>query len=502
MEQIFSKKIRAAARSEAADHKKMRMIILILNIAGSLFALNNYSVRHRYDYWFGYVQDEIQEAKFNGVFGLILLYTAVLLGMFAALGVFNDMTSKQRADIQMSLPMSAKERFCSKILALFNIHILPLLGSALFLIVAGGLKTDRFADTWYLVQHFSVMLAIALFLDAAAIFCISCVGSKAESVYTTGIIAACLTFTPMLFFMLNISEFSGVSYREEETMSIFTRLGASVFMWIPEFEAFDEKIPAAYIVPNILFSCLIILAAFFIYRKRDARTVGKPVVFPLFMEGFLFISLFSLFTIFFFTNIWGIGIVLTGIIYLVIRIVAARAKINIKAIGLWCGKYVVSMFVFLIITAASYFTGGFGYYKLTPRIPDDISNGSLSVRYYADYSGYYYHDDPDDESLISLRSEDISDPKMIYEDIIKTVIKYNDLSDRTLSGFFNYPSRYYYKSSSARIYLRLNGNSKRTQSIDYSLHFDIPRERYKELKEELGPYISKSRYFDEYSYDD
>ena len=91
---------------------------------------------------------------------------------------------------------------------------------------------------------------------------------------------------------------------------------------------------------------------------------------------------------------------------------------------------------------------------------------------------------------------------MIYEDIIKTVIKYNDLSDRTLSGFFNYPSRYHYKSSSARIYLRLNGNSKRTQSIDYSLHFDIPRERYKELKEELGPYISKSRYFDEYSYDD
>ena len=77
------------------------------------------------------------------------------------------------------------------------------------------------------------------------------------------------------------------------------------------------------------------------------------MVYDLFMELFMFTGLFTLFTMFSYISSWGIGLTIALIIYLVIRIVAARAKITPKLFVVWLLKFGASFAVFVAIMAAS-----------------------------------------------------------------------------------------------------------------------------------------------------
>ena len=140
MAQTYLKKIELASRAECRNRKKIRLILLILTIVGALFEIKDYKVKNMTDNAYGDGIDLQRYATFEGIFGAFLMLLAACFGLFAVHGVFSDLTSKQNADIQLSLPMNAKERYLSKLLAVFKLHILPILTASIAVILIGSAK--------------------------------------------------------------------------------------------------------------------------------------------------------------------------------------------------------------------------------------------------------------------------------------------------------------------------------------------------------------------------
>lgn len=505
MEQTFLKKINKASSAEASNHKKIRLILLILTIAGTLFSLTEYSCERYYAESIG---EQVTEISFSSYFGIVLVFIAAYFGMFAVFGIFKDMVNKQTADVQMSLPMSAKERYCSKLLALAKLHLLPLLCSGIVLIVVGGVIAG-YSGTLDLIRFYMVIFAQAFFTDATAIFCMCCCGALAEGVYTSLITMVCLSSTPIGVFITTMVTYSGLESYAENSMDIFSLVGVISMKWLPGFDDYGLTPEGwAYLAANILISCLLIAVTFMIYRRRDARSVGKPFVYEIFMEIFMFIGLFTLYMVFFAADIVFAGIVTTFIVYFVIRIVAARAKISFKVFLVWAGKFTASIAAFYVIALIAYFTGGFGFYKYFPDMSDiERAEIYISADYYEDkqdphYSGAQYSV-MREEHWFTAETDNKFDTQKNANYCHEIVKKYNDISDRSLSDFFNnmsyrsLHSRYW----ETRIEITIYGIKERTDSSGeaceqsyevYNMYMYIPdgKDNYDEAVEYIRQYFN------------
>ena len=508
MAQKYLEKINKASTAEYRNRRKIRLMILIITVAAALFEVTDFSVRSYKEY---NSSNNLLFPHYEGFFGLFLMFVAASFGAFAVYGVFSDLTNKQTADVQLSLPMSAKDRYYSKLLAVAKLHILPLLGAGIFVTIAGAIKGHVIMGQCisYLLQLHCVILAEALFVDAICIFCMSCCGAKAEGVYTSIITGLCASMTPFLVFNFTIERFSGVNLGGDESGKYFASFGALVGMCISDTGVFDttaERITVLII--NILLSCLLIFVTFFIYRKRDGRHVGKPMVYDLFMELFMFTGLFTLFTMFSYISSWGIGLTIALIIYLVIRIVAARAKITPKLFVVWLLKFGASFAVFVAIMAAGYFTGGFGHYKLrNDKIKYDTSRMQIHATLDDGYSvenrlfekSYYIDEntDPDGRSAGNISRAE-ADEKL--HQINAFLDKYYTLENRNFDDFMDMMFRqniFYYdddddstSEGSVNVYISVSDvndlkySYSDVRSNNFEVSFDIPAEKYEDFLKE------------------
>lgn len=505
MEQTFLKKINKASSAEASNHKKIRLILLILTIAGTLFALTEYRCDRYYDDSIG---KQMTDISFNSYFGIVLVFIAAYFGMFAVFGIFKDMVNKQTADVQMSLPMSAKERYCSKLLALAKLHLLPLLGSGVVMIVIGG-AIAGYSGTVNLLRLYMVMFAQAFFTDAVAIFCMCCCGALAEGVYTSLITMVCLSSTPIGVFVTTMVAYSGLESYAENSTDVFSLVGVISMKWLPGFDDYGLTSKGwAYLAANILISCLLIAVTFLIYRRRDARSVGKPFVYEIFMEIFMFIGLFTLYMVFFAADIVFAGIVTTFIVYFVIRIVAARAKISVKVFMVWAGKFAASIAAFYVIALIAYFTGGFGFYKYFPDISDiERAQIYVSAHYYENYQDPYYSDAHysrlKEEHWFTAETDSKFDTQKNANYCREIVKKYNDISDRSLSDFFDNMSyrSLYSRYWATRIEVTIYEIKERTDNSGeaweqnyevYNMYMYIPegKDKYDEAVEYIRQYFN------------
>ncbi|MBQ9542483.1 hypothetical protein [Ruminococcus sp.] len=454
MVQTYLKKIELASRAECRNRKKIRLILLILTIVGALFEISEYKVSFTTERTsFGgmeHVDAGFKYALFDGgFFGAFLMFSAAFLGLFAVHGVFSDLTSKQTADIQLSLPMNAKERYLSKLLAVFKLHILPILAAGIAVILIGSAKESGFDVMGYIVRFQLVTLAIALFVDSVSIFCMSCCGAKAEGIYTSIIMGGCISLLPMAFFREAIIEFSGVDNTFSFYMNPFFVFGGMILIALEELEpGIGATMP--YILVNLLMSFATIFAAYFIYRRRDGRHVGKPIVYSLFLELFMFTGLTTLFFIFRYTG-WSIGITAALIICIVIRIILARAKITPLKFVIWIGKYAAALAVFIVIMGAAYFTGGFGYYKVRYHLNDEtfieISTTCSNISYLSGVTNYdstrhfknvYRTEDVTNSEGITIPANCTrEEAKQAVEDINDLIDRYYNLKDRDIGKYLN-----------------------------------------------------------------
>lgn len=390
------KKIVRAAVAETRVHKKLWIITLVLyGVALLLFTFNaEYSSTAKVD-------DVTRVFEFMpSIAGAVFAVFGVLIGFFAALNVFRDMNNQQFCDISMALPLRANERFFSRLLSLFFLQVAPLLvstvlGNMLALLVG----FFRFGEIPQMVGGNTSFVAIpllylagSLFIMAITVLCTCCCGAMAESAYFSLILMFIINFLPPIFFTHLYETCAGyrnvgfIHYTSEG--HDFLQNWGFLYLLTTDMEK---------VIPHCLIGSLISLAVMLlsglIYRNRDARTVGTPIASRVFFEIFLFLGCATVFSFFVFENgaLWGI--LVAGVIYIIINVIVSRARIGVKSVLLWVGKYLATTAVCVAVFTAASVTGGFGAIAIRPEA-QYLEGAVFSIGGYFDGESRSLYTDP------------------------------------------------------------------------------------------------------------
>lgn len=395
-------RIYKGSNAELIAHKKTRVItIILLAFAGVIYGLGTSSRG-----------DHVNPSAL-GVF----MYFAALVPLFSCCtAVFKDMHDIPTADVQMSMPLSSAERYFSRLLTICRIWLIP------FFISAAGafLLSAMFAGTHYSYDYYDRMeysrtyhpevlmvynlhmllwfLAAVLFIIAVTVVCQCCIGAKAESKYLPVMLMTALSiFTPAIYSFI-VYGFADIQTSGEPFIySLWTFSALAV--------EFDNVRDTILMMVNCLISLGVIFCGQFICKSRDARTVGKPIVFPLFFEMIMFITL-TLFFLMFHAD-WESFVVmfLAWLGSIILRIVVSRKNFSFAKIGIWTGLFIGYYILFLLFMYIAFLTGGFGAITKTPA-PSEYEGVGASVnicieecRTSYQYTGY------DNEELINSRFE-------------------------------------------------------------------------------------------------
>lgn len=373
------KRIKSGAFAELYSHKKLRIVsIIILAFAGLL-------------YGFG--------ANNNGVLGLgMFLYVTALFCLFiACINVFKDMHDIPSADVQMSMPLNSSERYLSRLFTIFLIWGLPfIISAAIAFLMYLALRGWNNITGLKLSEHLTILLSYistVLHIVAVTVICQCCVGSKAESRYMPVLVMGIIRSVPTCIAMFIQNKFADIGSFFDNIYRNLTLLFASEDGW-----------PLALVLWYMVFIA-IILAGLLIYKKRDARSVGKPIVFPVFFEIVMCASLMMFFTIAHIDE----GVIASVMLIawlgsIILRIIVSRKRFKLSRIIVWTVQYAAYYAVFIVFMFAAFKTGGFGALYKTPEklelnnytnvdievaIPSYINDGDY---HYDDYSPYYQYD--------------------------------------------------------------------------------------------------------------
>ncbi|MCR5142415.1 MAG: hypothetical protein K6C68_07805 [Ruminococcus sp.] len=340
-------KINRTALAEVRTHKKILMIMNIMLAAATLLL------------W-------MVDNEGLMVLGMFLFCVGGAIGIIASVNVFREMTNSQLCDVKLSLPMSNLERYFSRLLTLAYIHIFPMMGYG-FLGLAGMYISNGFSEGFLdniripdVVAIYMIALGITLFIDSVTVFCTTCCGALAESVYFSIIAMGCISVAPGVMYYQIANAFGGMS-DVPEFIKYWT--------FSAVLAAEDANSPSDMILPqiiSILISCALFAAAYLTFKRRDASSVGDPIAVKLFYEIIMVLGVFTVYSAFICSSAMKVGVILTAIIYLVINIIVIRAKINPKRIAFWLLKLAATSAVFMAIVFAGFLTDGFGIYDYMP----------------------------------------------------------------------------------------------------------------------------------------
>lgn len=357
---ITFKKIVRAAIAEARVHKKLAIITFVFfGVAMLLFVLNDH-----FNTFFN-------QFTMSG-WGIAFAITGVLTSFFAALNVFRDTNNQQLCDVAMALPIKATERFFSKLLCLFFIQTAPLIVSVL----GGNMLFILFHSVSPISETIELIFAIFFALFAGSMFIMSitvlsacCCGAMAESAYFSMILGFIINILPQFFVNNVIGNSSGFynSYWFFELFDGWSSIDVTYWGFLYMFQDSNGALISHAAIGSAI-SLAVMLLSIFIYKKRDARTVGTPVASKVFFELIMAGGCVTIFSTAIMSDGFGWGLLVAGVAYIIINIIVSRAKINGFSFLKWIGKFALTTAVFLGITVISIKTGGFGFYKTRPDI--------------------------------------------------------------------------------------------------------------------------------------
>ena len=335
---------------------------------------------------------DVMDSNISNV-AIILFCLGGLTGPIFVSGVFREMHSQQHSDVVFALPASAGERYVSKLLALWYLHVLPVIvwtGIATLITLQRENSTGRssYVFTVYsadrIVRAFMFLILGVMFLNAIAVVCAVCCGRLVEMHYLTFLTAASLSMAPLLLRSQLMERIGGQT----------TDPGWWYYIWTFSPIAWDSSVPTKTFVTVCLINCLVSVAvvalAFLIYRGRDAGSAGKPIVSRVFFEIALVIGLVAYYSLLLFETSLGAIIALAGVVYLVIHIISFRGILSGGKLALWLGKFIATTAAFVLLLWVAFATDGFGAIRYVPS--QDMNGACIKVQ--RDWS--YYELDPRD----------------------------------------------------------------------------------------------------------
>lgn len=387
--------------------------------------------------------------------GCILLCVGALMGPVFVVGVFREMHNRQQSDVVYALPMSAGERYVSKLLALVYLHILPVAvwSGIAALTTALADKGYRYNDWFYSTfecfspdmcgKLFAVLIACMMFLDAISVVCSVCCGRLAEIQYLTYLAVVAISAAPLLLRAQLMEKIGGQ----------VAKPGLGYFLWTFSLLAWDDDASLGMYVKVCLIHCLISVAvmalAFLVYRRRDAGSAGKPIVSRVFFELVLACGLVAYYALLLFQMSLVAAIALAGVVYLVIHIISFRGILSGVRIALWTVKFIATTVAFILLLWVAFATDGFGAIRYVPT--RDMTGACIKVDkewdYYEDargciaYAGplpYTFEMDYRNGDWIQGRipRREIIDWKM--REVVKVFQKFAADRDKDFSAFLNF----------------------------------------------------------------
>ena len=410
------------AKGELMRMKKLFIINMIILAASAFFTV-------------------VGTAADNGIalVGIFFLCFMIVTVIPAIALLFRDMTDKRVCDVMHSLPMTASQRFWSKIWALCEYHLIPTLVvsfAELFILQARfgndevyqGIISNNFDE---MMRFYLIGVTCLFFTAAVTLLCQMCFGTIAETLYMSLIALTAFSVFPMLIYS-NITMAAGFEQMYNNvpmffclwTFTAVAGADGKVFSFIAGQEHTFPAWPV--LIVNVLISVGVIYLCSRLYKKRTAETVGNPIAFRLFLE---ILSVISVFVMFNFLDMADRIVAVGGslVVFMVVHIILARGK-NLKLV--FAGRlleFAGIIAAVLIVNAICLKTGGFGLAFSEPK--GELEHCNIEL--------YFYEANRFDEGEYQpLYLEDADKDKVI--EITKIIHSHFKAADRSNTTWRNY----------------------------------------------------------------
>lgn len=382
-----------------------------------------------------YLSDKLQKgtvehyfSEFDGsvpyiVIGCIAFIIAFLAGSNAAMNSFTHLYSKQKVDMELSLPLSYKQRFVSGYFTGLGTYILPFIAAQavsmiLFLIghltldgktikISGQIRGVTFSafETLfpYYIEAAAGVLVIMIMFYTMWVLTMTFCGSKLEAVlYGTGanlimpaifgsvilIIDSTLYGSSadsyialgdtFLGFLISCTSPAGAAFALAQYLANKTDTSQSFFGYYLTEESNLNF--ARFIVSVLAVSAVFFFAAMFVYSRRKAEDTGKSFAVKGFYYFVLSCMIFFIITVTMYNTLDLVPVIIvSAAAYIILDCICER---GVKRIGLSCVKYIVTTLVCLGVFFLPSKTGCFG---VEYRVPDVSEISSVTLVGYYDY---------------------------------------------------------------------------------------------------------------------
>lgn len=280
------------------ESKKFLFIVSVLHLIG--YPVIAFTIRYYSEH-----PDNTDESY--AIASCIALAIAILSGAIIAISIFNYLYKKSTVDMNLSLPLTTRQRFLSEYFAGLTIYIVPaIIGGLIGTVILLTGKHELMEFLKYTIYIGSVVIIGMILYYSLTVLILSCCGSLFETILSTLLINAMIPASIYLLSYTIISNDSfGLSSNSLFLNQIFisSPIGNAAFIIyffdnVNMYGNVNTNLYVHWLIPTLIFTVLIVLLSYFLYKKRKAEQVSKPYVYKFIYYAILFFVTFCIISIF------------------------------------------------------------------------------------------------------------------------------------------------------------------------------------------------------------
>ena len=374
--------------------------------------------------------------KYSALTPIAYIMLAVMT-LILCIRLFREMQSSTQADVILSLPMSAKERYFSKVLTLARLILLPYLITAVISSIAAIIADKTLFEhsgltLIYYIRGLSVFflggLCVIMYTAAVCFICCSFCSKTATAAASSVFMAA--AWALVVFAMLNklLPSCAGLSFQNSYTERFIFAIEPIFYIFVDELGELDLGRWCFGTAVNILISTGALLLGFHVYKKRDKssltyNTAAKPFMLIVIAVVGMAAILYEIFGT---VSYMPYAVLVTGLLIYTALLWRGGFKIK-KCIG-WLIGYAGVITGFMAFLALAYYTNGLGLARHSIYYREGGSYQVSAERHYYEY----------DERNIPLQEIDTVDALGLdaktAEEMIADIEKYT-FDDKCFEAF-------------------------------------------------------------------
>lgn len=280
------------------ENKKFLFIVSVLHLIG--YPVIAFTIRY-------YSEHPDNTDENYAIASCIALAIAILSGAIIAISIFNYLYKKSTVDMNLSLPLTTRQRFLSEYFAGLTIYIVPaIIGGLIGTVILLTGKHELMEFLKYTIYIGSVVIIGMILYYSLTVLILSCCGSLFETILSTLLINAMIPASIYLLSYTIISNDSfGLSSNSLFLNQIFisSPIGNAAFIIyffdnVNMYGNVNTNLYVHWLIPTLIFTVLIVLLSYFLYKKRKAEQVSKPYVYKFIYYAILFFVTFCIISIF------------------------------------------------------------------------------------------------------------------------------------------------------------------------------------------------------------